>query len=252
MRKLSYAGLTALAAFGFVVPAVHAQGGATVKGTVVWAGASVPEQKKLDVTKDQQACLAKGPILNEEVVVNKDNKGMANVFVWITTTDGGKPPVPAALAKPKVMQVEMDQPTCAFQPHALAMQEGQTLVVKNSAPVGHNVNWTGSIAKNPGSNVTVPSGAVQKITNLKADKRVVNVTCNIHGWMKAYVRVFDHPYYAISDKDGKFEIKDAPVGNFKVWYWSDAGWKDGAAGANGFPITIKAGDNDLGKVDWKP
>ena len=78
------------------------------------------------------------------------------------------------------------------------------------------------------------------------------VVCDIHGWMKAWIRVFDHPYYAVSDKDGMFEIKDAPVGTFKIWYWSDGGWKDGAAGANGFPITIKAGENDLKNVDWKP
>jgi hypothetical protein len=251
MWKLSYSGLTALAAFGLIVPAVHAQGGATVKGTVVWGG-PMPQPKKLDVNKDQQACLAKGPIMSEEVVVNKDNKGLANVFVWITAADGGKPPVPAALAKPKVAQVEIDQPTCAFEPHALAMREGQVLVAKNSAPVPHNVNWQGSPAKNPGGNKIIPAGKDEKISNLKADRRPVAVSCNIHPWMKAWIRVFDHPYYAVTDKDGNFEIKDAPVGKFKIWYWSDGGWKDGAKGADGFPIEIKAGDNDLKKVEWKP
>jgi plastocyanin len=252
MRKLSYAGLTAMAALGLVAPAVQAQGGATVKGTVVWAGPSVPEQKKLDITKDQQACLAKGPLLNEEIVVNPSNKGMANVFVWITTANGGKPPVPAALAKPKVKEVDMDQPTCAFEPHAVAVREGQTLVAKNSAPVAHNVNWQGSPAKNPGGNKIIPSGKAEHITNLKADKRPVAVSCNIHPWMKGWIRVFDHPYYAVTDKDGNFEIKDAPVGKYKIWYWSDTGYKDGAKGAEGFDITIKAGDNDQGKVQWKP
>ena len=249
MRKLSYAGLTALAAVGFVVPAVHAQGGASQARS--FGRGDCARQRKLDVNKDQQACLAKGPIVNEEVVVNKDNKGMANVFVWITASDGGKPPVPAALAKPAKPTVDLDQPTCAFEPHALAMHEAQTLVAKNTAPVAHNVSWQGSQLKNPGGNKIVPSGGNLQIT-LKADKRPVAVTCTIHGWMKAWVRVFDHPYYAVTDKDGKFEIKNAPVGSFKIWYWSDGGWKDGAAGANGFPITIKAGDNDQGKVDWKP
>ena len=85
----------------------------------------------------------------------------------------------------------------------------------------------------------------------KASKLPVSVTCNIHGWMKGNMRVFDHPYYAVTDADGKFEIPQAPVGSYKIWYWSDSGWKDGAAGANGFPLTIKAGDNDM-KVEWKP
>jgi hypothetical protein len=251
MRNLSYAGL-ALAALGFAVSTGFARDGATVKGTVVWAGPAVPAQAPLAVTKDQQACLAKGPILNEEVVVNPTNKGMANVFVWITDANGGKPPVPTALAKPKVKEVELDQPTCAFEPHALAMQEGQTLIAKNSAPVAHNVNWLGSPAKNPGGNKIIPSGKEERISNLKADKKPVAVSCNIHPWMKAWVRVFDHPYYAVTDKDGNFEIKDAPAGKFKIWYWSDTGWKDGAKGANGFPIEIKASGTDLGKVEWKP
>ena len=238
-------------AIGSATPAVYAQSGATIKGTVVWAGANVPEQAPLNVNKDQQACLAKGPIVNEEVVVNKGNKGMANVFVWITTADGGKPPVPAALAKAAKPTVDLDQPTCAFEPHAVAVREGQMLVAKNTAPVAHNVSWQGSPVKNPGGNKIIPSGGTLNIT-LKADKRPVSVTCTIHGWMKAYIRVFDHPYYAVTDKDGNFEIKDAPAGKFKIWYWSDSGWKDGAKGADGFPIEIKAGTNDLGNVDWKP
>jgi plastocyanin len=250
MRRLSYVGLTAVAAVGLMVPCVRAQG--TVKGTVVWAGPAVPARAPLAVNKDQQACLAKGPILSEEVVVNKDNNGMANVFVWITAADGGKPPVPAAMAKPKETKVEIDQPTCAFEPHALAMREGQTLIAKNTAAVAHNVNWQGSPAKNPGGNKIIPPGKQEVISNLKADKRPIAVSCNIHPWMKGWIRVFDHPYYAVTDKDGKFEIKDAPVGKFKIWYWSDAGWKDGAKGADGSPIEIKAGDNDLSKVEWKP
>jgi hypothetical protein len=251
MRNLSYAGLTALAVIGFTASAAHAQGGATVKGQVVWAGPNVPPRPQLNVNKDQQACLAKGPLLGEELVVNPDNKGMANVFVWITKADGTKPPVPAALAKPKAKEVELDQPTCAFEPHALAMQEGQVLVAKNSAAISHNVNWQGNPVKNPGGNKIIPPGKAEKISNLKADKRPIAVSCNIHPWMKGWVRVFDHPFYAVTDKDGNFEIKDAPVGKFKIWYWTDTGWKDGAKGADGFPIEIKAGENDLKKVEWK-
>jgi plastocyanin len=248
MRTFSFV-LSAVAAAGLAAPGLCADGG-TVKGQVVYAG-NPPAQKALNVNKDQQACLAKGPIVNEEVVVNKDNKGMANVFVWITTASDGKPTVPADLAKPKDKSVDLDQPTCAFEPHAVAVREGQTLIAKNSAPVAHNVNWTGSPAKNPGGNKIIPPGGKEVIT-LKADKKAISVTCNIHGWMKGYVRVFDHPYYAVTDKDGNFEFPAPAAGKYKIWYWSDSGWKDGAKGANGFPVEIKAGANDLGKVEWKP
>jgi hypothetical protein len=260
MQRLSNVGLMALLGGAVLIgqiagaPARAADDkGGTVKGHVVWAGANVPEQKPLNVIKDQQACLAKGPILDESVVVNKDNKGMANVFVWITSSTGGKPPVPASMAKPEKKEVELDQPTCAFEPHALAMREGQTLVAKNTAPVAHNVSWSGNLVKNPGGNKIVPSGGKLDITNLKADnKQAVSVTCTIHGWMKGWVRVYDHPYFAVTDKDGKFEFPAPPPGSYKIWYWSDSGWKDGAAGSSGFPIAIKPGTNDLDKVEWKP
>jgi plastocyanin len=224
---------------------------ATVKGQVVFVGANVPARPPLNVNKDQQACLAKGPILSEEVVVNPDNKGVANVFVWITAADGGKPPINPAMAKPDRPTVEIDQPHCAFEPHALAMREGQTLIAKNTAAVAHNVNWQGNPVKNPGGNKIIPPGKDEKISNLKADKRPITVSCNIHPWMKGWIRVYDHPYFAVTDKDGKFEIKGAPVGKYKIWYWSDTGWKGGAAGANGEDVTIKAGGTDLDKVNWK-
>ena len=97
MRKLSLTGLVALGCFAAVAATADAkQSGkwaGSVKGQVVWAGANVPARPQLNVNKDQQACLAKGPLLSEEVVVNPENKGVENVFVWITTADGGKPPI---------------------------------------------------------------------------------------------------------------------------------------------------------------
>jgi plastocyanin len=257
MWKLSCKGLTALLGVATVLgvtarPARSADDKwATVKGQVVFAGAA-PAPTALNVTKDQANCLSKGPIHSEELVVNPENKGVKNVFVWITTSENGKPPIAPGLEKPREKEVFLDQPTCAFIPHALAVREGQDVVMKNSAPISHNVNWSGG-PKNPGDNKILPAGKELKMSpKLKASKAVVSVTCNIHGWMKGWIRVFDHPYFAVTDADGKFEIDQAPVGSYIIWYWSDTGWKDGAAGANGFPLTIKSGTNDLDKVEWKP
>src|SRR5262249_50690974 len=183
---------------------------------------------------------------------NKENKGIKNVFVWLTTASGGSPPVPADLKVIKQKSVELDQPTCAFVPHALAMREGQILEVKNSAPVAHNINWLGSPVKNPGGNVIVPPGKDHTIKNLKADKQPIRVSCNIHTWMSGWIRVFDHPYYAVTDENGNFEIANAPAGDFQIMYWHDSGFKGGAAGRNGDKISIKSGVNDLDKVEWKP
>ena len=175
MRRLRLialsAGLAALALGLSPRPADAQPAGqwATVKGQVVFAGANLPQLPPLNVTKDQAHCLAKGPIPNEEWVVNATDKGIKNVFVWITKPDGTKPPIHASLAQIKEKNVNLDQPVCAFVPHSQGLREGQTLVVNNSAPVAHNVNWTGSRAKNPGSNVIVPPGGKHLVSNLKAD-----------------------------------------------------------------------------------
>jgi hypothetical protein len=211
-----------------------------------------PEPAPLTVNKDQAQCLAKGPILDEKWVVNKGNKGVKNVFVWLTAADGGKPAIHPDFKDPPKDPAKLDQPTCAFEPHCQGIREGQILKVHNSAAIAHNVNWLGGKVKNPGGNVIIPSGGDKDVT-LKADKQAIAISCNIHPWMKGWARVFDHPYFAVTDENGNFEIKNAPAGNLKIVIWQEEmGFLGGAAGNAGKAITIKAGDNDQGVIKIKP
>src|SRR5262249_52920511 len=129
------------------------------------------------------------------------------------------------------------------------MREGQVLIVKNTAPVAHNANHIGSALRNPAGNPIVPAGGQVQI-NLKSDRFPVRLSCNIHPWMKGFVGVYDHPYFALTDANGNFEIKLAPAGNFRIYFWHEgAGWRLAQAGAKGEPITIKAKETtDLGKL----
>src|SRR6266481_1940243 len=131
----------------------------TIKGQIVWDGGAIPEPKVLAVNKDQQHCLGKGPIVSEDWVINKNNKGVRWTFVWLAPEPGGAAtlPIHPSLRAIPNKEVEIDQPRCAFIPHSLAMREGQVLVAKNSAPIPHNVNWTGNPLKNPGGNNIIPS-----------------------------------------------------------------------------------------------
>src|SRR5262249_51359807 len=153
--------------------------------------------KPLNVNKDESHCLAKGPILDHEWIVNKENKGVKNVFVWLAADPASPvktlPIHPDLKAVPKEPHV-IDQPQCMFEPYASTMREGQDLIVKNSAPVAHNASYIGSRLKNPGNNPIVPAGGQVSIT-LKADRFPVRLSCNIHGWMKGLVGVYDHPYF---------------------------------------------------------
>ncbi len=229
----------------------------TIKGQIVWGGNGIPVPKPLNVDKDQDHCLSKGPILSEEWVINKDNKGVRWTFVWLAPEpkSAKKLPIHPSLKEIKVKEVEIDQPCCAFVPHALGMREGQVLVAKNSAPkTAHNVHWLGNPQTNPGGNQSVPAGKSYRIEGLKADKLPLLINCDIHGWMKARVGVFDHPYFAVTDENGNFEIKLAPAGDWRLKIYHDAiGWRNGAAGRDGEKISIKAGETtDVGKLDVKP
>ncbi|HSQ54291.1 MAG TPA: hypothetical protein VLM40_00990, partial [Gemmata sp.] len=154
-------------------------------------------------------------------------------------------------AKRKPAMAEIDQPCCMFVKRITIARPGDTIVVKNSAPVPHNFFW--SSTKNGEYNVTVPK--MDKWTmpeKLVAEGPPIQYKCTIHGWMTGYVRIFDHPYYAVTDKDGKFEIKNAPAGDFRIVYWHEAsGFKGGVPGRFGEEITIKP---DAGKqtMEMKP
>jgi len=224
----------------------------TITGQVVLDAATVPERKPLEINKDQDHCLSKGPILSEEWIVNTKNKGVRWVFVWLAPqTADQKLAVHPSLEKIGPKQVSMDQPCCMFVPHALAIREGQEVEAKNSAPVPHNVHWTGHPLKNPGGNQILPSKQSLVISGLKSDKYPVQISCDIHGWMKAWIRVFDHPYFALTDEDGKFQIKLAPAGNYRLLLWHEAGGF-GPGGREGIPITVKGGGTtDAGKIKLK-
>jgi hypothetical protein len=226
-------------------------GWGTIKGQVVWQG-PIPKRATLNVNKDQNHCLEKGPLLSEELIVDDKTNGVRDVFVWLAAPTGQKLPIHPDLAAPKEAEVVMDQPCCQFIPHALAMREGQTLVAKNSSPIAHNSHWTGHPLKNPGGNVIVPAKGEHKIVGLKADRIPVKVTCDIHPWMSAWVRVYDHPYYAVTGPDGTFEIKNAPAGSYQMIAWHEKpGWVL-AGGRDGMPIKIEAGGTtDAGKITMK-
>jgi hypothetical protein len=225
----------------------------TIKGQVVFGGKVIPEPKKIDAStnQDKQHCLSKGPLFSDEWVINPQNKGVRWVFVWLApAASGAALPVHPSLKEIKQKEVTIDQPCCMFVPHALAIRQGQDILAKNSSPVSHNINWTGF--KNPGNNILLPSGSSLKITKLVPDRVPLKLSCNIHSWMSGWVRIFDHPYFAVTDDNGMFEIKLAPAGNYRLVTWQEAvGYGPGLR--QGVPIAIKGGaETNAGKIELKP
>jgi hypothetical protein len=211
----------------------------TVKGQVTWGGKSPPAEEKVDTTKEPKC--AKCNVVKEDYVVGK-NGGVRDVFVWLIDASDPKkpkaPPIHPALKEFKNKEVVIDQPCCKFEPHVVALREGQVLIGKNSAEFSHNMHWLGG-DDNPGDNKLIPAGGKIEI-QLVASQRPVALSCDIHPWMKGWVRVFDHPYFAVTDADGKFEIKNAPAGKYNIVMWQGSvGWVNG--GKTGKAIEIPAG-----------
>jgi hypothetical protein len=248
--------LSLTAVLALAAPA-HAQAGwGTIKGQVVFNGA-VPERKPLKVEgPDTAFCLSKGPVLSEEFVVDKETKGVRWAMVWLVDEKGGnKIPIHPKLAKAPE-KVEIDQPCCAFEPHVFGMRTGQVLVAKNSAMVSHSTFIIGG-DENPNKNVTIPAGKSLDIDGWKASPRPIPIQCTIHKWMNAWVRVFDHPYFAVTNDKGEFVIKDAPAGKYRLVVWHEGvGWvvnENGKSGKLGIPIEIMADKTtDLGALKLTP
>lgn len=232
--------------------ALQAQEWGSLKGRVVWAGSESPALEKVKVDKDQDHCLSKGDINSEKFVINPKNKGVKWVFTWLVDPKDakGKIPVHPSLAEPSAKEVVIDQPCCKFEPHVLGLREGQILVAKNSSPIPHNVNLV-SVGKNPSKNEIVPPGRAVKVEGWVSATAPTLVKCDIHPWMIGYVRVFNHPYFAITDEDGNFEMKNAPVGEWNLVVWQEeAGWVTGDR--KGIPVKIASGDSKPISIELKP
>src|SRR5262249_19580255 len=144
-----------------------------------------------------------------------------NVFVWLAPPDGHYFKVGDA-EKKSAKDVEIDQPHCAFIPHAAvafthyydgkALQiTGQKVLFKNSSKSPHNTNYKG--VSFPGRNKTLAPGDAPLVADdMKPEKGEIIVSCEIHTWMRAFIRDFDHPYAAVTDENGNFEIQSVPTG----------------------------------------
>lgn len=233
----------------------------TIKGQVKWNGDKAPAAVPVNFNgnKDAGECckaVKMATLDSTEFLVDSKTLGLKNVVVFLRPDDTDKAKtfpldqVKPELMKPKSVQHVIDQPKCQFEPRVLAARAGDTLVIKNSAAIAHNINYAGD----PESiNVLIPAGGEHKLKSpLDASRLPYSFKCDLHGWMTGRIRVFDHPYYAITDKDGKFEIADAPVGTWRIVYYHEAGVHQGKPEANeghlGFPITIK-GDKKVVELE---
>ena len=184
-----------------------------VKGMAMLDGAA-PKNEGIKMNADP-VCVKENttPQFQETYEVGGDGKSLANVFVYVK--DGLGNYVYDAPTGP----ARIDQHNCRYHPHVFGMRVGQTLEILNSDPTLHNIHAL------PKANTEFNNG--QPIQGMKmnhtftAKEVMVPFKCDVHGWMNAYVGVLDHPYFATTDKDGKFELKGLPPGTYTIEAWHE-------------------------------
>ena len=258
MLTLATSFLTATTVCLLSVAPCQAADWGTLKGRLVFDGPA-PKADAVDVTKDQQFC-GKHGLLNEELVVNPKNGGLANVAIWLYVGRGDdNPPVHDSYVKTAKDKVKLVNDKCRFEPHVTLLRTTQILELGNIDPVGHNTKIDTFSPANRPINVLLPPMSTLDHQCPAKERLPAGVSCSIHPWMKSWLLVQDHPYMAVSDKDGNFEIKDLPAGTWTFQFWQErCGYLSGVSmGGNEtkrgrVEITIKAGDNDLGDIKVTP
>ena len=175
---------------------------ATVNGTVKFDGAA-PKPAKIDMSQDP-GC--KGTNEAESVVVSGGD--LANVFVYVKDGLGNR-----TFDLPKD-PVVLDQKGCQYHPHVLGVMAGQTVQIKNDDPTTHNIHPTPKDNREWNESQPPSSPALEK--NFAREEIMLPVKCNQHPWMKMYVNVVKSPFFAVTDKSGKYEIKGLPPGDYTI------------------------------------
>ena len=152
-----------------------------------------------------------GPNTSEDFVAGSDGT-LANVIVFISDGLGARSF--DAPAEPAVIE----QKGCQYKPHVLAMRANQKLKIMNEDMTTHNIHPVP--ANNREWNKAEPAGS-QMEDSFAREEIAIPLKCNVHPWMRGYVAVFKHPYFAVNGKDGSFDLHNLPAGEYTVQAWHE-------------------------------
>jgi plastocyanin len=176
----------------------------SITGKVSFVG-TPPAPRPIKMGSDPN-CVPGDAAVTETVVVQGD--ALKNVFVYVMDGLGDRRfPVPAT-------PVVLDQKGCQYTPHVLGIQVGQPLEVLNSDPTLHNVHALAQA--NREFNTGQPQQGMRHVHTFSTAEVLVPFKCDVHGWMRAYIGVVDHPFYAVTSEAGTFELKGLPPGTYTI------------------------------------
>lgn len=179
--------------------------GGVISGKVLFKGSWTP--RPLAVNKDQEVCGKSKPDLS---LLLSPKGEVQNAVVYISEVKGGKP------AEPQT--VTLDQRGCEYHPHVLAFPAGSTVEILNPDGILHNIHSYSQ--KNSPINIAQPK--FKKSLTVKFDQpEVIQIKCDVHGWMEGWFFVAGNPYFKVTDKSGRFELGEVPPGEYQLEIWHE-------------------------------
>ena len=197
-----------------------------IVGTVKFDG-DAPVLSKINMAADPK-CVANntGDVL-PEILVLGEGKTVANVLVKITKGQE------AIAVTPATTPVVIDQKGCKYFPHVIGVQKDQPIKILNSDGTLHNVHIQ-AIA-NGEHNEAMPAFRKELTKTFTQVETAFPVKCDVHPWMKSFVEVFDHPFFAVTMPDGKFKISGLDAGAYELTVWHEK------LGTQTFNVTVAEG-----------
>ena len=184
---------------------------ATVTGKVKFEG-TPPTPQPIKLSSDPYCQKANPGLTTETEIVGKDG-AIENVFVYVKDGLGNRTfPTPS-------QPVVLDQKGCHYTPHVFGIQVGQPLQIVNSDDTLHNIH--GLPKANKEFNQGQPIQGMKMTHTFSTKEVMIPFKCDVHGWMNAWVGVLDHPYYAVTSKDGSFSLKGLPPGTYTIEAWHE-------------------------------
>jgi len=189
-----------------------AQSGGTIRGKIVFAG--TPARSNLISMAKDPNCLKinAGKKVFEEALKLGTSNIVQNVFVHLKTG------VPNQRYSPPADALVLDQKGCLYSPRVQGAVVGQNLKILNSDQTLHNIH---SQSPKYLLNIAQPIAGMTYNLPLKTEEVMLQFKCQIHQWMIAYIGVLPHPFFAVSDASGAYEIKNVPAGKYEVQAWHE-------------------------------
>ena len=193
-----------------------------ITGKVQYEG-KAPRAKKINMAADPICGKAHEgqPVFNESFKINNEQY-MENAVVWVND--------PKHSAKIPESPIMLDQTGCAYVPHVTGIMKGQSLIIKNSDRTLHNIHSMSKV--NSSFNFAMPPKSDPSMKNFSKNEDPFYIKCDVHPWMKSWVVVLDHPYWAVTDKDGNYLINldSLESGTYDLCFWHER-WDKAMKGA---------------------